>query len=418
MTQAWRTPPKRPRPHPAPLAVSDVMAELERSLAKAGGAATAPGTDLVAAFWAGPGARSPLVEPVTGHPGQRLVTFLWQDAEAERVLLFVNRITDERNLASSYLRRIPGTDIWHLSYRMDSDWRASYSFLPQRGVRPVWLDGDDQAAIRAALDRGLSDPRNPDTVQNRAGTPMSVVQLPDAPRQAQLARRPGVARGELAERSGPDGRRVWVYSPPEPPGEPAPVVLVLDGEVWASTQDLATTMDNLIHDGLVRPAYLVMLDSGGPSARWDELGNPGGIGHYLARRLLPWARREYPLSGRRRDVVLAGLSLGGVVALRTALAYSFQIGGVLSQSAALWSDDLSGVLAASDSRRLRVYLEVGTQEWVLCEPNRRFAAELARAGAEVRFVGYNGGHDYACWRGGIADGLRYLLPPRLAARMD
>ncbi|MCW5954157.1 MAG: DUF3327 domain-containing protein, partial [Propionibacteriaceae bacterium] len=464
---AWRTPPKPPRPRPAPLAVSGALTRLEHELERAGGAGTPAGAALVREFWDGPGARSPLVEPVAGHPAERLVTFLWRDAEAERVLLFVNRITDERDLTASYLRRVAGTDVWHLTYRMASDWRASYSFLPQYGVRPAWLDSDDQAEIRAALDRGLADPRNPETVRNRSGTVMSVVGLPDAPRQRWVARRASVPRGVVTERSAPGGRRVWVYEPsssvvsasphladpaspsadaafrsadrtspsvdptspfvdaapssvvPAPsviPAQagifgPTPVVIVLDGEVWTSTQDLATTMDNLIHDRAVRPTRVIMLDSGGTQVRWDELGEPREFGRYLARRLLPWARVEYPISGRRRDVVLAGLSLGGLVALRTALEHPSQIGAVLSQSASLWNDDLSASLATSDVRGLRAYLEVGGQEWVLAEPNRRFASRLAQAGAGVRFVEYNGGHDYACWRGGIADGLRHLLPP-------
>lgn len=412
MTQVRRTPPKPPRPSPAPLADSEVLTRLELSLAASGGAGTPAGAALIRRFWSGPGARSPLIEPIPGRPAEFLVTFLWRDAGAERVLLFVNRITDERDLAASDLRRVPGADVWHLTYRMASDWRASYSFLPQRGSRPAWLDSGDQVAIRAALDRGSADPRNPETTRNRPGTVMSVVSLPDAPAQDHVARRAGVARGGLVERIAPEGRRAWVYAPPRPSDEPAPVVIVLDGEVWTSTQDLATTMDNLIHDGLVRPAHLLLLDSGGPLARWAELGGRGGIGRYLTGQLVPWARQEYPIGARRQDVVLAGLSLGGLVALRTALEHPGEIGGVLSQSAALWNDDLTAVLAAGGGRGLRAYLEVGTQEWVLAEPNRDLALRLAGAGAEVSFVAYNGGHDYACWRGGIADGLRYLLAPR------
>ena len=402
-----RIPPKPPRPHAAPLAVSPAILELERRVARAG-AGTPEGAALVQAFWAGAGARSPLVEPVAGERGSRLVTFLWQDAAAERVLLFVNRITDERNLAPSYLRRVAGADLWHLTYRLGSDWRASYAFLPQRGVRPVWLDGDDQRAIRAALDQGLADPRNPETCRNRPGTVMSVVSLPDAPAQPWVARREGVARGTVTERTAPDGRRAWVYEPPHVAAE-TPVVLVLDGEVWTSTQDLATTMDNLIADGVVRPAHLVMLDSGGQASRWEELAGSGDPGHYLVRRLLPWARQQYRISARREEVIVAGLSLGGLVALRAALEHPDEVGGVISQSASLWQDNLARQLAAADASRLRAYLEVGSQEWVLAGPNHQVAARLAQAGAEVRFVEYNGGHDYACWRGGLADGLRHLL---------
>ncbi|MEA5055601.1 MAG: enterochelin esterase [Propionicimonas sp.] len=409
MTQARRIPPKPPRPRPAPLASSPIITALENNVARAGGAGKPRGAALVQNFWATNGANSPLVEELPNRD-ERLVTFLWQDADAERVLVFVNRLTDERNLAASYARRVPGTDLWHLTYRMAADWRASYSFLPQYDVRPPWLDGDDQAEIRAALDRGLADPRNAETCRNRRGTVMSVVSLPAAPAQHQVAYRTGVVRGTVTEHSGPGERRLWVYSPPQAAAEPTPVVLVLDGEVWTSSQDLPTTMDNLIADRLVRPAHLVMLDSGGRTARWGEMGGPGEIGHYLIRRLLPWARRHYPISPRRGDVVVAGLSLGGLVALRTALENSFQVGGVLSQSASLWQDDLTAALAASDIRGLRAYLEVGSQEWLLAQPNRQFAERLARAGAEVQFVEYNGGHDYACWRGGVADGLRYLLP--------
>ena len=450
-----RIPPKPPRPHAAPLAVSPVILELERRVVGAG-AGTPEGAALIQDFWAGAGARSPLVEPVVGERGSRLVTFLWRDADAERVLLFVNRITDERNLAPSYLRRVAGTDLWHLTYRLGSDWRASYSFLPQRGIRPVWLDGDDQRAIRAALDQGQADPRNPETCRNRPGTVMSVVSLPDAPAQPWVARREGVVRGTVTERTAPDGRRAWVYEPPSsvvpvPPssvipakagissaaleipgqarddgrGDSTPVVLVLDGEVWTSTQDLATTMDNLIADGAVCPAHLVMLDSGGKATRWEEMGGPsrpfdrlrdrsgpGDPGDYLIRRLLPWARQEYPISSRREEVVVAGLSLGGLVALRTALEHPDEVGGLISQSASLWQDNLARQLATADAGGLRAYLEVGSQEWVLAGPNHQVATRLAQAGADVRFVEYNGGHDYACWRGGLADGLRHLLPPR------
>lgn len=420
--------------------MSPAVSEFERALSTAEPEQAAA---LVRAFQSGPGHASPLIEPVPGAPGELLVTFLWQDAEAERVLLFVNRITDERDLAASYLRQVPSTDLWHLTYRMRADWRASYCFLPQYGTRPVWLDSDDQVAIRAALDHGLPDPGNPEICRNRGGAVMSVVSLPQAPAQPWVARRESVPRGAVTERTAPDGRRVWVYSPPALSDTPAPaaavvpapspslilaqagisslvpgrsttttpVVLVLDGEVWTSSHDLAATMDNLIADGVVRPAHLVMLDSGGQEARWRELGGSGEAGDYLVEQLLPWARREYPIGDRREDVVLAGLSLGGLTVLRTALQHPRQVGGVVSQSASLWRDDLSGPLAQAEVHGLHAYVEVGSQEWVLAGHNRAFATRLAAAGAAVRFVEYNGGHDYACWRGGIADGLRHLLPP-------
>jgi enterochelin esterase family protein len=81
-----------------------------------------------------------------------------RDSEAEEVPLFANRITDERNLAASLMRRVPGADVWHLSYRMRADWRASYGFATHTpGATWPWADAD-QDAIRDALDRARPDP--------------------------------------------------------------------------------------------------------------------------------------------------------------------------------------------------------------------------------------------------------------------
>ncbi|CAM5452935.1 enterochelin esterase [Streptomyces californicus] len=57
-------------------------------------------------------------------------------------------------------------------------------------------------------------------------------------------------------------------------------------------------------------------------------------------------------------------------------------------------------------------LEVGLQEWMLLGENRRLRNVLRARGYDVRYGEFNGGHDYACWRGGLADGLVDLLGGR------
>lgn len=49
---------------------------------------------------------------------------------------------------------------------------------------------------------------------------------------------------------------------------------------------------------------------------------------------------------------------------------------------------------------------------MLLEPHRRLMRLLAEREVRPHYVEFNGGHDYACWRGGIADGLRVVLRPR------
>lgn len=415
-----RTPPKIKRPEPAPVTQSPVIAVFEVSPERDSGA-----------FWAAH-PDTPVLEEAAN--GECTVTFLWRDDPehpATEVLLFVNRVTDERDLYSSLMRRVPGTDIWHLSYRMQDDWRASYCFVVREpGGSWPWTEGD-QLSIRRALDQGVEDSRNPKTCLNRAGTRLSVVELPAAPPQPWLVRREGLAaRGVVTEHAGPGGRRVWLYQPPcaeEAPTRSLPIVVLLDGEVWTSTQDIATTVDNLLSDGLIRPCLVVMPETGGRDRRWAELDADGDGARWIAHALLPWARNELRdvlhdrsaagegLEEHCGPVIIAGQSLGAYTALRCALEYPHLVDGVLSQSASLWQRrvDLRALEASASEPgpRPRFYLEVGTQEWVLREPNTAFADRLMKAGAEVQLVEYNGGHDYACWRGGIADGLRVLLSP-------
>lgn len=398
-----RTPPKVPRPARAPLATSPTIADLEAACVR-------DPVGAVAAFWAAH-PTTPLLEP--DAEGRWLVTFVLERPDARQVLLFVNRLTDERNLADSQMRRIAGTGLWHLTYRMGPTWRASYAFLVHEwSGRAPWVDEVDQVALRAALDRGLADPRNPLSVHNRAGVRQSVAELPDAPASRWLAERPGVPRGTIARHRTPDGRRVWTYLPPlDVPASPRAIVVVLDGEVWLQTQALPTTLDNLIADGEIRPALVVFVDSGGRERRWSELDGQGGLDAWIVDVLLAWVRSQFAVSHEPADVVVCGQSLGGLGALRLLVTRPDAVGAALAQSASLWLDDLGVALDAAGPRvsSTRAYVEVGTQEWVLLEPNRALAHRLADAGVDVDLEEFDGGHDYACWRVGIASGLRVLL---------
>lgn len=400
---ARRTPPKFPRPDPVPRGTSPTLA----------GLAADPTPAAVASFWDGPARSLPLIEDV-GVPGRLLVTFCWRDAEAEQVLIFANRVTDEKRLEESMLTRIPGTDVWHVSFLLAPTWRASYCFFVVRpGERPPWLGDDDQVAIRAAFNHGQADPRNPAVCRNWVGGQQSVAALPAAPPQPWLAARPGVAHGPVTECEGPDGRRVWVRAPAA--GVPSVLHLALDGQVWVRDDLLPTTLDNLEEEGLLPGVLAVCIDSGPRLDRWSELAHSDRAVSWIADRLLPWVRSRWSVPADPSRVVISGESLGGLNALRIALGRPDSVGAAVAQSASLWNDDLSAqvaALAGSSSRPPRIELHVGGHEWVLTGPHRDLAARLADAGVPSRLTEYDGGHDYAWWRGGLADGLVRLFGPR------
>lgn len=438
MTASTRpTPPKLPRPQRAPLATSPTLAAVHQRLLERPQLAS----QLQAQLWRQV-TSTPLVEADPTQEGKYLVTFLWRGA-AHSVLLFVNRITDEKNLADSYMRRLPGTDTWYLTYRMDGDWRASYCFLPAPTAdQAPWLQGS-QVRLRQALDGGLPDPHNPVTCTNRRGFVQSVVSLPLAPAwplgqwpvfgdaAAGAGRfdggRLGAGRGD-ADAGRLDvgrldaivdlealGRQIWVYTPALiDRAQSWPVLLVLDGEVWLKRHHLHLALTQLMQAGLIAPAYIVFIDSGGTEQRWQELGD-SDFGRYLTGPLLNWLKTHYAISPKPADRVVIGQSLGALTVLRTLVAYPQLIGAGISQSASLWQDVLFSELNALDATQTplagtRAWIEVGSQEWILAPLQPKAVCQLREAGMQVKDMVYNGGHDYACWRINLASALMQLLP--------
>lgn len=449
MTASTRpTPPKLPRPQRAPLATSPTLAAMHQRLLERPQLAS----QLQAQLWQQV-TSTPLLEADPTQEGKYLVTFLWRGA-AHSVLLFVNRLTDEKNLADSYMRRLPGTDTWYLTYRMDGDWRASYCFLPApAAAQAPWLQGS-QVRLRQALDGGLPDPHNPVTCTNRRGFVQSVVSLPLAPAWplgewpvfSDDAAAGGLDAGRLdasedrdgtgelgAGRGDADagrlnagrvdvvadldtlGRQIWVYTPaPISRTQSYPVLLVLDGEVWLKRHHLHLALAQLMDAGLIAPAYIVFIDSGGTEQRWQELGQ-SNFGRYLSGPLLNWLKTHYAISPKPADRVVIGQSLGALTVLRTLVAYPQLIGAGISQSASLWQDVLFNELNALDATQTplagtRAWIEVGSQEWILAPLQPKAVCQLREAGMQVKDMVYNGGHDYACWRINLASALMQLLP--------
>lgn len=451
MTASTRpTPPKLPRPQRAPLATSPTLAAVHQRLLERPQLAS----QLQAQLWQQV-TSTPLLEADPTQEGKYLVTFLWRGA-AHSVLLFVNRLTDEKNLADSYMRRLPGTDTWYLTYRMDGDWRASYCFLPApAAAQAPWLQGS-QVRLRQALDGGLPDPHNPVTCTNRRGFVQSVVSLPLAPAWplgewpvfSDDAAAGGLDAGRLdasedrdgtgelgAGRGDADagsldagrldvvadldtlGRQIWVYTPaPISRTQSYPVLLVLDGEVWFKRHHLHLALEQLMDAGLIAPAYIVFIDSGGTEQRWQELGDSeSDFGGYLSGQLLNWLKAHYAISSNPADRVVIGQSLGALTVLRTLVAYPQLIGAGISQSASLWQDVLFNELNALDATQTplagtRAWIEVGSQEWILAPLQPKAVCQLREAGMQVKDMVYNGGHDYACWRINLASALMHLLP--------
>ncbi|MEW1614843.1 MULTISPECIES: enterochelin esterase [unclassified Streptomyces] len=411
---------------------------------------------LAEAFWA-EAARTgtPLVEELDDDPGRRAVTFLWRGHRATRqVLLMAPGLTDRERLADSLLRHLPGTDVWYLTHRLRADHRGSYRMVADISTGPAPTDPALlQRRLLALRAHGGADPLNPVRIPTRwRDAQDSVLALPDAPPQPWADRRSDIPRGGVERHTVAAGvlgaeRDVWVYLPPDavpfrPAREPGergrlPLLVLCDGDMWFGRLGLQDTLDALIADGALPPLAVLAPDAVDTRTRRSELGGRESYVSFLADEVLPWAGARWPLTARADRTVVAGQGLGGMTALYAGLTRPERFGGIVAQSPSLWwrpglepgavAPDAAGTpwlatLAAGlrdglpDGREARggargavVHFDVGLHEGALAEHTEALRAVLRARGHRVTRDLHSGGHDYACWRGFLADALVELL---------
>lgn len=372
--------------------------------------------------------QSPLVEPADDHR-YRTVTFFYLEQDGRRaadVLTMLTTQTDldrqDGDISRHLMQRVPGTPLWYCSYRMRADLRASYRILPSfdGAIDPHSTESD---AWHQMARQAQPDPYNPLVLPalSDSRNPGSIVELPQAPPQPWWQPRDGVPRGEVtrhrfaSEHLGNE-RDVWVHVPSQ--DGPLPLLVLFDGDVWADRLPIWSTLDNLAADRRIPPMVTVAVDSMDGETRHRELFCHQPFIEFLTAELLPWTAAHWPVTEAPDRTILAGQSAGALTAAFAALRVPDRFGNVLSQSGSYWwrsdtefdvdAEWLTQQYVAAPRSPVRFYLEVGLQERPLLQQNRHFRDVLRAKGYELTYAEYNGGHDYACWRGGLADGLLAL----------
>ncbi len=188
---------------------------------------------------------------------------------------------------------------------------------------------------------------------------------------------------------------------------------------WAEERDLAVVMpsgDNAFY-----------VDSPNPVNRYGE---------FIGRELVEVTRRMFPLSDKREDTFIGGLSMGGFGALRNGLKYSDTFGAVICLSGAVdilsaprvGNDRIFGeaifgdldeailsdknprvLIAQHKTARVRpgIYLCCGTEDRLLPQ-SRTFRTLLEEAGFDVTYVEGPGGHNWDFWDTYIKKALDWL----------
>jgi enterochelin esterase-like enzyme len=374
---------------------------------------------------------APLIEPIEGDETHSLVTFLWQGSEDTKNVVVFAGPAGWDNPAKNQMTRLLDTNLWYRTYRVRSNLRTVYLLSPNDPLTELIFGVEFGTRI-------VPDPLNPrqfvypkdEEVPDDREAVVSILELPDAPPQPWVAPRPAIAKGhvEMYRRHSSildNERRVYIYTPPgySTSNKPYPFLLIFDGFAYIDLVPTPTILDNLISEGKIPPLVAVLPDSLDQDTRNRELPCHPPFVDFLTQELLPWVHEHYSVTNDPAQTIVAGSSYGGLAAAFVGLHASETFGNVLSQSGSFWwdrdpEDNIPGELLiqqfiASPHLPLRFYMEVGLQEkWGMVDMvpcNRHMRDVLQLKGYEVHYSEFNGGHDYICWRGSLADGLMALV---------
>lgn len=221
-------------------------------------------------------------------------------------------------------------------------------------------------------------------------------------------------------------RTIWIH-PPESGVSARALTVFLDGELYRDRVDARAVLRRL--QGRIAPSWFVFVSSHSVEARWRECPCHRPFARFVTEELFPWLEERHIRRDAIRRRVIVGLSYTGLAAAYVAKQSPGRFQAVISQSGSFWWN--AGALAAR-YRRLRTplstqfYLDVGTmetqrgvqrrpdvlQEMSQVEGVRQFRDVLVSRGHRVKYVEYEGGHDFAAWKKTLPDALVWALPPR------
>jgi enterochelin esterase family protein len=369
-------------------------------------------------FWQELGQQgTPIIESIEDDETHSLVTFVWRSSDEDQEVGVVSTLSEEED-KPDVMARLPGTDLWHKSYRAHNEMRESYQF--------------------AVAGENVIDPFNPhqhvfpgDEEIGFSGWVSSVVEMPKAPPQPWSTARPDVPHGhvdlhrinsEILDKE----YRVWVYTPPDyvTGGEPYGYLLIFDGWFYVEVVPTPTILDNLLADGLTPPLVAIMVGAF-DETRQRDMGCYPPFVDFLTEELLPWARQTYHLSENPAQNAVSGSSRGGLMAAFTGLEHPEIFGNVLALSSVfgIRLDDereegwLIRQFVTTPRLPLNFYLEAGSLETEM-DPedytsilvdNWYMRDVLQAKGYPVHYSEFYGGHNPMNWQGTMANAILALL---------
>jgi enterochelin esterase-like enzyme len=267
----------------------------------------------------------------------------------------------------------------------------------------------------------LADPFNQRQITNGMGNMNYHFSMPKAQHTKLVRRQKGIKRGTLKKHALPGlggrnfvgtSRLVYTYQPPTK--APVPLLVVLDGKDFATRANLPAIVDNLIHNGRIRPIALAMPDNGRGARIAEYMCNDLTLS-FLTRDLFKLAADHCNLLDIQTNpgaYGMLGASMGGLMSLYAGLRLPHIFGTVISLSGAfgfsiIQESIIYDLVRYLPVRQLDIWMNVGRYEW-LTEVNRDMYKGLRERGYRPFYREYNGGHNYTSWRDEVVIALEEM----------
>ncbi|KQO04652.1 alpha/beta hydrolase [Paenibacillus sp. Leaf72] len=189
----------------------------------------------------------------------------------------------------------------------------------------------------------------------------------------------------------------------------------------------------------------VFMPSGENHFYVDDLGKGELFGEYVGNELVAFTREMFPLSKRREDTFIGGLSMGGYGAIRNGLKYAGNFSKIMAFSSAILPYKIAGAakdyrdgvadynyftrvfgdlnqlqgsdkdpealilnLKRSNEEIPRIYMACGTEDFLL-DVNQKFHSFLVSENVEIAYMESPGAHTWDFWNVYLEEAILWAM---------
>ncbi len=231
--------------------------------------------------------------------------------------------------------------------------------------------------------------------------------------------------------------------PRREPGKPYKTLYLLHGILGDDTDWLYGTR---IARWAAEKDLCVVMPSGENMFYVDQPDTGNRFGEFIGRELVEFTRKTFPLSHKREDTYIGGLSMGGYGAMRNGLKYSDTFGAIIGLSSAFLVDeslmivnpnptfpsdrqeykkavfgqDLEAAIASDKNPYVlirqhleqkkeipAIFMACGKDDFLLSK-NQKFVSFLRENNVPVHYVEAPGNHEWDFWDTHIKEALEWL----------